>query len=82
MSRSSNPARSSAETGQEDAVEPLDLPQPPQRVAQRPAPLDARVHRDALLLRLQLDRLEQRQRHLDLVAQRRVERDLSGTTIR
>ena len=31
--------------GRDDAVEPLDLPQPPQRVGQRPALLDPRVDR-------------------------------------
>ena len=75
MSRSSNPVRSSARDREQDAVEALDLPQPPQRIAQRPAPLQPRVDGHPLVLRLQLDRLEHRQGQLDLLPERRVERE-------
>ena len=66
----------------DDAVELLRLPEPLQRVRQRPPLLDPRVDRDAGAQRGVLDRLEQRHRDLDLVAQRRVLAYWSGTTSR
>ena len=58
--------------GRDDPVEVLLVPEPLQRVRRAPPLLDPRVDRHARPESRVLDGLEQRQRHRDLVAQRRV----------
>ena len=62
----------------DDPVEALDVPEALERVDRRAAALDARVDGDARLERGVLDRLEQRHRRCDLLAHRRVERELAA----
>ena len=54
----------------DDPLEPLDLPQPAERVRQRASLLDPRVDRDTGAQRRVLDRLEQRHGDCDLVPPR------------
>ena len=62
--------------GHDDLVVALVRDELEQRVAVRPAPLDAGVGRDARGRRGLLDGLEQRQRELALAGERRVERQM------